>query len=51
MVAEGYYACACIQKLIDEKGIVMPIVESVYKVLYQDYNVTETMQTLLETFR
>ena len=51
MVAEGYYACACIQKLIDEKGIVMPIVESVYKVLYQDYNVTETMQALLETFR
>lgn len=50
MVAEGYYACACIYKLMKKEGISLPIVESVYNILYQDYNVSDTMLALFDTF-
>lgn len=34
MVAEGYYASACIQKIIQRYGLDMPICDTVYQVLY-----------------
>ena len=34
MVAEGYYAAACIRKINDRHGIHMPIADAVYDILY-----------------
>lgn len=38
MVAEGYYATESVEKLRLELGISMPIVEAVYKVVYEKHN-------------
>lgn len=36
MVAEGYYASACIQEIIRENALNMPICDSVYQILYNN---------------
>ena len=36
MVAEGYYAVACLENLREKAGLVMPILQAVYGVLYND---------------
>ena len=35
MVAEGYWAASCIHNICKQKGIDLPIAESVYKILYK----------------
>ncbi len=46
MVAEGYYASACIKKINDRHGIYMPIADMVYEVLYCKANARKAMQKL-----
>jgi len=46
MVAEGYYASACIKKINDRHGISMPIADMVYEVLYCKANARKAMQKL-----
>ncbi|MDR2885813.1 MAG: NAD(P)-binding domain-containing protein [Rikenellaceae bacterium] len=46
MVAEGYYAAACIQGIAHRYGIEMPISEMVYKILYRGAAAGEQMQIL-----
>lgn len=48
MVAEGYYAVACIEKTRREIQMDMPIVETVYKILYEKGNCRRLMRHLLE---
>lgn len=48
MVAEGYYATKCIYRMCQEKSIQMPIVESVYKVLYESVSPRVQMAFLLD---
>jgi glycerol-3-phosphate dehydrogenase (NAD(P)+) len=36
MVAEGYYASACIHKINETKNVTMPIADTVYRILYQN---------------
>lgn len=48
MIAEGYYAVACIEKMRASLGVEMPIVQTVYKILYEKGNCRRLMQYLLE---
>ena len=48
MVAEGYYASACIKKINARHGIEMPIADMVYDVLYNRANPRKKMRQLTE---
>lgn len=48
MVAEGYYAAACIHNINEHLGIHMPIAECVYRVLYEGAAVAEELSKLTE---
>jgi glycerol-3-phosphate dehydrogenase (NAD(P)+) len=46
MVAEGYYAVACIEEMKKRMGLHLPISEAVYRILYQKKNARQEMQAL-----
>ena len=46
MVAEGYYASACIKKINDRHGIYMPIADMVYEILYCKASPRRSMKEL-----
>lgn len=46
MVAEGYYASACIQKINERHNVNIPIAEMVYDVLYRNANPRKRMKEL-----
>ena len=46
MVAEGYYAAACIRKINDRHGIHMPVADMVYDVLYCKASARRKMKEL-----
>lgn len=48
MVAEGYYAVACVEKIRRELNLNMPILETVYKILYEKGNCRRLMRHILE---
>ncbi len=48
MVAEGYYASACIRQVNKRFGIRMPIADCVYRVLYKGAPVGEELRKLTE---
>lgn len=48
MVAEGYYAAACIRKVNEKFGIYMPIANMVYDILYNRANPRKKMKELTE---
>lgn len=48
MVAEGYYASACIKKINDRHGIYMPVADMIYDVLYCKASPRKSMKTLAE---
>jgi glycerol-3-phosphate dehydrogenase (NAD(P)+) len=48
MVAEGYYAAACIRQVNKRFGIRMPIADCVYRVLYKGAAVEEELHKLTE---
>lgn len=50
MVAEGYYASACIQDIIHKHGLNMPICNTVYQILYDNKSPMEEIKKLAEKF-
>lgn len=46
MVAEGYYAVACIEEMKTRLGLQLPICETVYRILYGKKNARTEMQSL-----
>ena len=46
MVAEGYYAAACIKKINERHEISMPIAEMVYDILYRRFSARKRMKEL-----
>ncbi|MCY4779202.1 NAD(P)-binding domain-containing protein [Sphingobacterium sp. UT-1RO-CII-1] len=48
MVAEGYYASACIQNIIREYGLDMPICNMVYQVLYNKQSASIEVNKLVD---
>ena len=46
MVAEGYYAAACIKKVNERHNIEMPIADMVYDILYRRFSARKRMKEL-----
>lgn len=46
MIAEGYFASASIQSIIEENGLNMPITETVFRILYRGANPALEMEKL-----
>ncbi len=51
MVAEGYYAVACIEKMRAAAHVDMPIAQAVYEILYKKGNAGKVMRKLVDNFR
>lgn len=47
MVAEGYYAVKGIQKIMNDKGLKLPIVEAVYDILYKRKSPEKRMKQVI----
>lgn len=47
MVAEGYYACACIHKISKSKGISLPLIDYTHQVLYEKKCPRKSFENLL----
>jgi glycerol-3-phosphate dehydrogenase (NAD(P)+) len=50
MVAEGYYATRCIHEINKKEQANIPIVEAIYNVLYENFDVATEMKRLSEFF-
>ena len=50
MVAEGYYAVDCIEKMRAAAGVKMPIAQAVFRVLYRHVSTEQEMRKLVESF-
>lgn len=50
MVAEGYYASRCIHEINKNHCVNIPIVETIYGILYEDKNAVFEMKRLAEQF-
>ncbi|MDR2626456.1 MAG: glycerol-3-phosphate dehydrogenase, partial [Dysgonamonadaceae bacterium] len=48
MIAEGYYATKCIKEINDKYRVDMPILDAVYRVLYEKKNVESEFMQLTE---
>ena len=46
MIAEGYYAADSIYKTSKEKKIKTPIIDAIYKILYEEKNAEKEFQKL-----
>ncbi|MDT8402397.1 MAG: NAD(P)H-dependent glycerol-3-phosphate dehydrogenase [Bacteroidales bacterium] len=51
MVAEGYYASDCINKLSSKLKIDIPVADSVYRILYQKADPAEEFRKLIELLK
>lgn len=51
MVAEGYYAVACIKEINKKYQVRMPIVDAVYNILYEKISPVVEMKLLTDTFK
>ena len=51
MVAEGYYAVACIHEINKKHGVKMPITDAVYNILYEKMSPSIEMKLLTETLK
>ena len=50
MIAEGYYSVKSIEKIRKRNKIELPIVEAVYKILYEDATPRREMKKIVENF-
>ncbi len=52
MVAEGYYAAACIKQIISQKSVTidMPIADAVYSILYEGKSAKKEIKKILDKF-
>ena len=48
MVAEGYYSASCIHEINKQKGLDLPITESVYRILYKGASARDEIKQLAE---
>jgi len=51
MVAEGYYAVKGVEAIRSEMGIELPIVQTVYGILYERKSAAKQMKNLLENLK
>jgi glycerol-3-phosphate dehydrogenase (NAD(P)+) len=51
MIAEGYYATKCIHEINEKYQISMPIVDSVYEILYNRCSPTMEIRKLSEKLK
>ncbi len=51
MIAEGYYAVACIKEINKTRMVKMPIMDAVYNVLYEKISPVIEMKLLTENFK
>jgi glycerol-3-phosphate dehydrogenase (NAD(P)+) len=47
-VTEGYFTLRAVKKIADQKKIDMPIVTSIYNILYNKYAIKDEINNLLE---
>ncbi len=50
MVSEGYYACRCVHELNKKYNANIPIVETIYGILYENHSAQNEMRRLAEYF-
>ena len=50
MIAEGYYGAKCIQELNNTFKVNIPIVETVYKILYERLEPKSAIKQLINYF-
>lgn len=50
MIAEGYFSCRCIHEMNKEFHADIPIVETIYGILYENNNVSSEMKRIAEHF-
>lgn len=50
MIAEGYYSCRCIHEINKNIHAHIPIVETIYGILYESNNVSSEMKRIAEYF-
>lgn len=50
MVSEGYTACKCVHEINKKYQVQIPIVETIYSVLYENTNVASEMKRIAEHF-
>lgn len=51
MIAEGFYGMKCIKEINDQMQVCMPILDSVYQIIYQGKDPKEEIKRLSETFK
>ena len=50
MVSEGYTACRCVHEINKTQQANIPIVETIYGILYENNNVSSEMKRIAEHF-
>ncbi|GHT49170.1 glycerol-3-phosphate dehydrogenase [Bacteroidia bacterium] len=51
MIAEGYYGTKCIKEINEKYQVDMPILDTVYSILYEGISVVTAIRELTETFK
>ena len=47
-ITEGYYTVKAVKNIADDKKIEMPIMNAIYNILYNQYNINDVINNLLE---
>ena len=47
-ITEGYFTVAAVYKMAEQKNIDMPIMKSIYNILYNEYSIKNEINNLLE---
>ena len=47
-ITEGYYTVKAVKNIADDKKIEMPIMNAIYNILYNQYNIKDVINNLLE---
>ena len=47
-ITEGYYTVKAVKNIADDKKIEMPIMNAIYNILYNQYNIKDVIDNLLE---
>lgn len=51
MIAEGYYGSKCMHDIIEREGFALPIVNTIYNILYNGAKVDESLDKLITYFK
>ena len=47
-ITEGYFTIKAVKKIADQKDIDMPLMNSIYNILYNNYSIKDEIRILLE---